>query len=256
MGKKSAIIGLFVAVVLFTSNQASACLCLDPSFPDTVTIEHDGYGAVGMAELWGGGLTGANRHAGVYMLDKTAHTGEGELWDNGYIAAFCIELSQSSPGDPKKYGVVQPEDAHMPTTFLGEHVGQAKADYLSELWGRHFDSAWAEGESFTSEQNAAAEAFAAAVWEIVYENLPASPALYDVTMDGTSGSLGFRAGNLDTVLANSMLHSLDGTGPKAELRAFVNGCNQDFLVQVPEPATILLLGLSSLTLLRGRKNRQ
>ena len=122
MGKKSAIIGLCVAVVLFTFNQASACLCLDPSFPDTVTIEHDGYGAVGMAELWGGGLTGANRHAGVYMLDKTAHTGEGELWDNGYIAAFCIELSQSSPGDPKKYGVVQPEDAQMPTTFLGEKI--------------------------------------------------------------------------------------------------------------------------------------
>ena len=253
MSKRSTIISMCVAVVLCFAGQVNACLCLDPSFPDTVTIEHDGYGAVSRAELWGGGLDGDLRRAGVYMLDKTAGTGEGELWDDGYLAAFCIELSQSSPDYPQKYGVVQPEEAQMPTTFLGEKIGQDKADYLSELWGRHFDDAWAEGDSFTSEQNASAEAFAAAVWEIVYEDLPVSPILYDVTVDGTPGSLGFRAENLNSTLANGMLHSLDGTGPKAELRAFVNNCRQDFLIQVPEPATVVLLGLSSLALIRGKR---
>ena len=299
MGKRSTIIGLFVAVVLFTFSQAQACLCLDPlcldplcldplcldpSFPDTVTIELEGYGAVGMAELWGGGLDGANRHAGVYMLDKTAGAGEGELWDNGYIGAFCIELSQFSPGYPRTYDVVMPEDAQEPTPLPlgiaarlvnsipppnrsnvlpslllplapgeGGKIGSEKAGYLSELWGRFFDTTWVTSESFTEEQNIAAEAFAVAVWEIVYEDVPASAMMWDVAVDGTAGPLGFRCENVDISLANGMLRSLDGTGPKAELRAFVNGCKQDYLVEVPEPATILLLGLSSLTLIRGKR---
>ncbi len=247
MGKKNVVTMLFVAVILCLTSGARA------SLKNTVDIKHDGYGASGMAELWGGGLHGANRHAGVYMLEKTAGTGEGEFWEDGYIGAFCIELTQYSPGYPKTYDVVLPEDAQRPTTFLGEKIGSEKADNLMELWGRYFDSAWAEDDSFTNEQNAAAEAFAAAVWEIVYEDLPASSAQWDVTTDGTPGNLGFRAENLDTVLANKMLHSLDGAGPKADLRAFVNSCKQDFIVEVPEPATIVLLGLSSLALIRGKR---
>ncbi len=247
MGKKNVVTMLFVAVILCLTSGTRACL------KNTVDIEHDGYGAVGTATLWGGGLYGANRHAGVYMLDKSAGTGEGELWDNGYIGAFCIELSQSAPSYPKTYDVIMPEDAQRPTTFLGETIGSRKADFLGELWGRFFDTAWVMSESFTEEQNIAAEAFAAAVWEIVYEDSPASATMWDVAVDSTTGPLGFRCENADISLANSMLHSLDGTGPRAELRAFVNSCGQDYIVEVPEPATILLLGLSSLTLLRGKR---
>jgi len=248
MSKKNVVTVLFVAVVLCLTSGARACL------KDTVTIEHDGYGAVGTAELWGGGLWGADRHAGVYMLDKSDGTGEGELWDDGWIGAFCIELSQTAPTYPKTYDVVMPEDAQNPTTFLGEKMGSEKAEYLSELWGRFFDDAWVTSESFTQEQNISAEAFAAAVWEVVYENLPDSPAMWDVAVDGTAGPLGFRCENVDTDLANGMLHSLDGTGPKADLRAFTNGRYQDYIVEVPEPATIILLGLSSLALI-GRKKK-
>ncbi|MBN2138404.1 MAG: PEP-CTERM sorting domain-containing protein [Sedimentisphaerales bacterium] len=248
MGKKRTIISLCVAVVLFLSSGANACL-------NTVTIEHDGYGASGQATLWGGGLEGYQGTAGVYMLEKTAGSGEGEQWDNGDIPAFCIELTQYSPGDPKIYDVVQPQNAQSPTTFLGEKIGQAKADSLRELWGRYFDNSWAAGGSYTSEQNAAAEAFAAAVWEIVYEDMPSTPAGWNVTADGTCGALGFRAENINSDLANSMLHSLDGTGPHADLRAFVNAYNQDFLVEVPEPATVFILGFGSLALLRSRKRK-
>ncbi|MBN2271721.1 MAG: hypothetical protein JXN61_13965, partial [Sedimentisphaerales bacterium] len=63
MGKKTVVTMLFVAVVMYLTSGARACL------KDTVTIEHDDYGAVGTAELWGGGLWGADRRAGVYMLD-------------------------------------------------------------------------------------------------------------------------------------------------------------------------------------------
>ena len=146
-----------------------------------------------------------------------------------------------------------PEEAQKPTTFLGEKIGSEKAGYLSELWGRYFDEAWVASESFTTQQDNDAEAFAVAVWEIIYEDLPESPLMWDVAVDSTAGPLGFRCGNADISLANDMLHSLDGTGPKTDLRAFVNSCKQDYIVEVPEPATILLLGLSSLALIRGKR---
>ncbi|HLB72528.1 MAG TPA: PEP-CTERM sorting domain-containing protein [Sedimentisphaerales bacterium] len=247
MSKKNVVTVLFVAVILYLTSGARACL------KNTVEIEHDGYGASGMAELWGGGLNGANRHAGVYMLDKSGGAGEGDLWDDGWIGVFCIELSQSAPSYPKTYDVVMPQDAQNPTTFLGEKIGSEKAEYLSELWGRFFDEAWVTSESFTAEQNIAAEAFAVAVWEIIYEDMPESPTTWDVAVDGTAGPLGFRCDDVDISLANGMLHSLDGTGPKADLRAFTNGCSQDYIVEVPEPATILLLGLSSLALIHRKK---
>ena len=47
-----------------------------------------------------------------------------------------------------------------------------------------------------------------------------------------------------------------GTGPKANLRASVHDGQQDYpaaVAAVTEPATIFLLGLSSLVLFRGRR---
>src|SRR5690606_35363701 len=123
----------------------------------------------------------------------------------------------------------------------GETLGTTKANYLRELWARYYDSAWTSG-SYTGQDNQAAEAFAAAVWEIVYEKLPSSPAEWDVTVDGTSGLGGFRAQDLDWATANKWLQSLTGGGAKADLRVFVCDGQQNYLVAVPEPATLILLG--------------
>lgn len=247
MGIKRTVIMLVAAAILSLPCGAQACLL------GTIDIVYDGAGAGGTAELWGGGLEGATRRTGVYMLDKTSGTGDGELWENGLIGAFCIELSEVAPGYTKTYGVVLPEDGQKPTTFLGEKIGFEKAEYVREIWGRFFDPAWVGSGPSTLQQNSDAEAFAAAIWEIIYEDLPASPSMWDVRVDSTSGPLGFRATGLDSDTANSILHSLDGTGPKADLRAFVYCGKQDYITEVPEPATILLLGLSSLALLRGRR---
>lgn len=236
---------------------AVASLALPPlathTRADTVDIVHDDYGAYGAVTFWAAGHSGNVAMAGVYQLDKTAGTGAGNLWPNGWVPGFCIELDEPPPSLPQTYTVTMPDDVH--NNFLGQTLGTMKANYLRELWGRFYDDSWAGGGPYNSTQNAAAEAFAAAVWEIIYEDLPVSPADWDVTTDGTIGSGGFFATNLDTLTANKWLHELTGAGPKADLLAFT-GQGQDYLVVVPEPATVLLLGLGgTVSLLRRKRGR-
>ena len=244
MNRKTLTITL-AGITLILSSLAQACI-------STADVRHDGYGAGGLARLWGGGQNGDNVRIGVYMLYKSNGTGEGELWENGLIGTFCLELSEYAPNYTKTYEVVQPEEAQKPGTSPGVIIGSEKAEYLREAWGRFYDPAWSAGGNYTEQQNSDAEAFATVIWEIIYENLPASPALWDVTTDGTCGTGGFYATGLDTNKANSMLHALDGTGPKADLRAFVYDGKQDYLTLIPEPATIWLLAFGSITLLRKR----
>ncbi|MBN1361913.1 MAG: PEP-CTERM sorting domain-containing protein [Sedimentisphaerales bacterium] len=238
-------IGARLALSLFTTGLAQA---------DTVDIVHDGFGAHGVATFWGAGYTGADAQAGVYMLDKTGDTGIGNTWSNGLIPGFCIELHESAPQATYTYNVGAPDNVY--NSYTGEVLGSVKANYLRELWATHYDPAWASGGSYTAQQNSNATAFAAAVWEIVYEDLPTSPAGWDVTTDGTAGNGGFWALDFDSATANKWLHGLTGSGPKADLRVFVNQGGQDYLVAVPEPATLLLLGLGSAFSIAGRRRRQ
>jgi hypothetical protein len=226
-------------------------LAINTIHADTVDIVHDGYGAHDTMTFWGAGYEGAEVYAGVYLLDKTASTGIGDTWSNGPIAGFCIELHEPAPNYTYTYDVAMPDDVY--NSYIDEVIGTTKANYLRELWARYYDDTWASGGSYTAQQNAAAEAFAAAVWEIVYEDLPGSPADWDVTVDGTLGVGGFAATDLDAATANKWLHELTGTGYKADLLAFVYDGQQNYLVAVPEPATILLLGLGGMLGLAGRK---
>jgi len=213
---------------------------------DTVEIVNTGVGANELISVWGGGIDGSvdSVYAGVYNLDKTSGTGEGKLWADGLIGAFCAELSEPVPEFTSKYSVISLQDA----------MGTAKAGYISELWGRYYDPSWAGDGQFTWKQDSKAAAFATAIWEIVYEDLPGSPLKWDVKVDSTWGGSGFLTDFGGATIANNYLHSLDGTGPMADLRVFSYGGSQDYIAQVPEPTTIALLGLGSLSLLcRKRK---
>lgn len=219
---------------------------------DTVDIVHDGYGAYSATTFWAAGHNGNDVMAGVYMLNKTSDTGLGNAWHNGLIPGFCIELQEPAPDITYTYGVTMPESVY--NDYTGETLGTTKANYLRELWARYYDPAWTSG-SYGAAQDRTAEAFAAAVWEIVYEKLPTSASGWDVTIDGTTGLGGFRAENLDFETANQWLHTLTGGGAKADLRVFVCDGGQDYLVAVPEPATVILLGLGGLCSVLGRRRR-
>jgi hypothetical protein len=233
--------------------------CIATPIYGTVTMSSSGFGAEGTMTIWGGGWNGANVYAGVYMFNKTAGTGQGQSLANGYIGGFCMDLSEEIVSGSATYDVIMPQDGPRPTTFLGGTMGSAKAAYLSELFGRYYDPTWSVVGSYTAQQNSNAEAFAAAVWEIIYEDLPTSPAGWDVTTDGTPGDGGFKAANLDYVTANNWLHSLNGTGQMADLRSLSYIGSQDMLVAmpgvVPEPATVILLTIGGMIVSLGNKRK-
>jgi hypothetical protein len=224
----------------------------------SVTASYTGSGAADTMNIWGGGLTNYSVAGGALLLNKTSGTGDGTKLNNGIVGVFCIDLLETAASSSKKYDVIMPGDGPRPTTFLGSSMGEVKADYLSELWGRYYDSAWSTGGSYSNSQKEAAGAFAAAVWEIVYEDVPSTPAGWDVTVDSTLGGKGFKASGLNSQLANSWLHSLNGTGPMADLRALSYCGSQDFIVSlgtlnVPEPTTVALAAMGLLFIVRKRK---
>ncbi|MFC1763754.1 PEP-CTERM sorting domain-containing protein [Planctomycetota bacterium] len=219
----------------------------------TVDIYRSGHGANTGVNVWAGGLSGTEMYAGVYMLQKTGGTGAGLYWPNGTIGAMCMEPEQPAPDFGTTYNVEVPADNYNPV--LSEFLGTAKADYLGELWGRYYDPSWQQAGPYSPSENNAASAFATAVWEIVYENEPISPLLWDVSTDGSPGINGFASLGADAGLSNSWLHSLDGTGPKATLAVFTHANGQNFLVQVPEPTTIALFGLGGMFSIMRRRRR-
>lgn len=213
----------------------------------TVDVVNTSLGANELISVWGGGIDGSVEgvYAGVYNLDKTSGTGDGKLWTDGTIGAFCAELSEPAPETISKYSVISLQDAY----------GTGKADYISELWGRYYDPSWTGDGPFTWQQDSKAAAFATALWEVVYEDLPGSTLKWDVKVDSTWGGNGFRTDFGGATIANNYLYSLDGTGPMADLRVFSYNGSQDYIAQVPEPTTIVLLGLGGLSLLRRKRSK-
>ena len=220
----------------------------------TADMIHTGYYAFEKVPVWGGGREGTYTHAGVYMLEKSNSTYQANIWPDGVMTGFCMELAQVNPTTLSSYDVIKPDNGPLPTTFLGSTIGSTKAQYIQELWGRFYDPSWSSGVAFTEKQNHEAASFAVAIWEIVYEDLPLSPIGWDVMSDGTLGDRGFRTDG-DYSLANEWLYMLDGTGPMTDLRVFANGGYQDYIVAVPEPATIILVGFGGAFSLIRRKRR-
>jgi hypothetical protein len=172
--------------------------------------------------------------AGYLLHDIASATGVGLDIQNP-MWSFCIDALQSPTYNAyATYDVVALTEAPNPT-FMGSPLTADRATLLEELWGRYHST------TMTSQQ--AAE-FQLAVWEIVYE----TSGTYDIAL----GSVRSDDLNAET---NAMLHSLDGTGPMANLVALTNPVYQDLLAEVPAPGALSLgsLGMALIGWLRSRK---
>ena len=130
-------------------------------------------------------------------------------------------------------------------TYVAHTASAANTD-IEAMWGTYYDDVV---NDFIK-----AAAFQLAIWEIIHEN-----GSYDIT----SGNFYFQAlytsspnNNGATFeglvgLANSYLNSSNWT-TSANLVMLTAGAYQPFIAEVPEPATMVLLGLGGL-LLRKRK---
>ena len=226
---------IFAAVVLVgiaLTSTASATLL------GTVNVQNHNNALSDIGTVWGGGLSGLTGYTGVYSWTNAGGTGLGAMVPNW---GFCIELIQ---GPYNGWQDVVPLNEASDSTPMGT----TKANYIRELWGRDFDPAWTTGAN-----RQLAEAFGAALWEIIYET--------DPVWDVTSGT-GFHATGIEqAATANLWLSQLDGDPAyfATNLVATSSPYGQDYLIQspgsviIPEPMTVIMLSLGALSMLRRRK---
>lgn len=202
----------------------------------TVNIDNHNNNLSDQGTVWGGGLSGLTGYTGVYSWTNEGGTGLGTQVPNWGI---CIELSQGTYSGWQN--VIPLDEAPLPPEY-GTPMGTTKANYIRELWGRFFDPSWITGANTQM-----AEAFNCCLWEIIYES--------DPVWDVTSGTGFYATGIEDWATANSWLSQLNGNPAyfASNLVATSTIDGQDFLVQIPEPATICLLVIGGLLICRKKK---
>jgi hypothetical protein len=229
----------FAAVVLVgiaLTSMASATIV------GTVNVQNHNNGLSDIGTIWGGGRSGLTCYTGVYSWSNTGGTGLGTEVPNW---GFCIELTQGPYNGWQN--VIPLDEASLPAAY-GTPVGNAKANFIRELWGRDFDPAWITGAN-----KKLSEAFGVALWEIIYET--------SSTWDVTSGP-GFHATGIEqAATANLWLSQLNGDTAyfTDNLFATSSPCGQDYLIPlpnkptIPEPMTVIMLGLGAISVVRRRK---
>lgn len=199
------------------------------------------------------GSTWAKDYAASIAMKRTGGTSAIELLpDPVNFVTFCIEPRESISLNQSYTWEVEPLSKG--TTSLGG-MGTVKAELVRELIGREY-STW--GSTISNLQAAAMQV---AIWEIVEEN--------SGTLNVLGGNIRFRNGSITGMLdlAQSMLNSLDGTGPKPRyLYALTNPTQQDIFgmaiphgvpdMEAPEPATFAMFGAGLMLLGLFRKRQR
>lgn len=159
------------------------------------------------------------------------------LSGNSY-SAFCIEVTQNiTYGGTYSYDINALPTAPRPAG-LGAPMGQAKADLIAELYGRHFSS-------LTTNSDYAA--FQSSIWNIVYDNDTSISSGAFFVNSFASDDAGIRS------QADNWLSGLNGDANffQQGLFALTSDSVQDMIV--PSPGSVALLGMGSMFVLRRRR---
>jgi hypothetical protein len=205
---------------------------------DTVAATYEGLSAYQKIDLLIGPKWWPSIETGMLRWDRTG--GDHAPNFRGTFTSYCIELEQDIRyGDKVVFDVRDLARAPDP----GPVMGQTKANYIRELWGRYYTP--------TPDDEQAA-AFQLALWEIVS----------DTQWDLGSGVFQCKTVSFPHTLtvATGYLASLTGNGQGPGLVGLTNPTYQDHLIpgQVPLPSTLwssgaLILGLA--TWMRIRRYR-
>lgn len=155
---------------------------------------------------------------------------------------FCLEAAQWSIPGTHVYTVVDVADAPNTQGPGGQPMGSAKADWISRLFGKHYDPLLLRTDSTY------ASAFQLSIWEIVYD----TPQEWSLA----GGSIWVQDSNSATTLATNWLNNLNVYDPfyGPGLVAFTNDNAQDYVMAkaVPEPISVMLgaLGLGAVAAFR------
>jgi hypothetical protein len=219
-----------MAAALVTASSASASLSV--SFLDVspggivnmqVTDTGAGFGDYGPAPVF----------AGVYNL----------LVNGVPTPSFCIDVDREAVGPPGLSDYSYTTLSSAPLSPAGP-MGASHAVDIEKLWAAYYGAAQSDMSGIT----------AAALQVAIWENLGDGSLGYLVNSSDYGSYVGVSAG------ATAMLASLSGLTAEANLVAVVSPTGQNYVVSVPESATLvagalLLLPFGASTLRSLRKNR-
>ncbi len=153
---------------------------------------------------------------------------------DGAFTTYCIEINQHiSYGSTYDYETRAADLSPIP----GSGMGAARADRLAEFFGRYYSP------QFTTNNDAAA--FQVAVWEITHDDgLNLTDGVFQIDDEGSL-----------SLMTQSWLDSLDGTGPRLDLLAMTSSTAQDQLFVIPNASTAALLFMGGVFGCSGRRRR-
>jgi hypothetical protein len=203
----------------------------------TVNINNNNNLLSDWGTLYGDGYPGGQTlYTGIYSWTNQGGTRAGTAVPDWGI---CIEIPQAPYAG--WMDLITLDEAPLPPLY-GSPMGVTKANYIRELWGRDFDASWVTGQN-----RQMAEAFNVAIFEILYET--------DLSWDVTGGA-GFHVGAdvEQTALANTWLNQLNGNSSyfADNLYSISTPSGQDFVVQLPEPASLFLLAAGAIATFKRR----